>query len=391
MKDIISNNLFEFQNYQCKCNIDVVNNHPGEPPEYMIKAYKEKGADLIRFAYSSGIGLNLCSKGGAMLSKNILGQLLALDVNNIGDTLNYFEKFGFLFELEEDRFLSVNYEDIKRIIERLKAVVLLMSALSGKKDIRKILELTAYLLYSEPIEIQSDSYGYKSNKYCFTEKVRSYSVMPDCSRCNSSDRCLHIKDSITQREETIHFEDIMAIEDGEDLKGIVGSKDDLFKHLFALYTNCPIQDSFQRTIIDFFYHYQTEVGVFDSIELNNITYYDSTVKTEVPDYLKETLLQIAKQVVSQEVNSNISRVTPAFDIDSLSHSWQINSFLTALYFSVFYMKPNVELYKECENPRCKHQKYFLISTTATNKKYCCDACANAVAQQRSRLRKMNKS
>ena len=53
-------------------------------------------------------------------------------------------------------------------------------------------------------------------------------------------------------------------------------------------------------------------------------------------------------------------------------------------------KESVELYKECENPNCKHEKYFLVPATVTNKKYCCSACANAAAQRRSRQRKMQK-
>jgi hypothetical protein len=52
------------------------------------------------------------------------------------------------------------------------------------------------------------------------------------------------------------------------------------------------------------------------------------------------------------------------------------------------MKPGIELYKEGENPNCKHQKYFLINATVTNKKYCCPACGNAAAQRRSRQRKL---
>ena len=266
-----------------------------------------------------------------------------------------------------------------------------MSALSARNDITKILKLTTYLLYSEPIYIQSEPLEYKSYEYPFSKLIREYSVMPDISFCTSPDRCVYIMDTVTQKKESISYEDINSVDTGKGFKELIGSKDDLFRHLIALYTNSPSNDPFQKNIIDFFYHYQMEVGIFDTIEFNHVTYFDNHIKAEVPDKLKESLIRIAKQVVSREVNSNISGIFPAFDIDSMSHSWQINNFLSALYFSVFYIRPNVELYKECENPRCKHQKYFLISTTATNKKYCCSACANAAAQHRSRLRKMTKS
>ena len=54
------------------------------------------------------------------------------------------------------------------------------------------------------------------------------------------------------------------------------------------------------------------------------------------------------------------------------------------------MKPGIEIYKECQNPNCKREIYFLVNATATNKKYCCPACANAAAQRRARERKMHK-
>jgi hypothetical protein len=45
-----------------------------------------------------------------------------------------------------------------------------------------------------------------------------------------------------------------------------------FKHLFAMYTGLPNASENLRTIIDFFYHYQTEVGIFNEIQFKKITY-----------------------------------------------------------------------------------------------------------------------
>ncbi len=104
--------------------------------------------------------------------------------------------------------------------------------------------------------------------------------------------------------------------------------------------------------------------------------------------MKELLLKVAKITISEEINYNLAKISPQFNVDTMTPSWKLNNLLEALYFSVFYMKPGVELYKECENPNCKHQKYFLINATVTNKKYCCPACGNAAAQRRSRQRKL---
>ena len=106
--------------------------------------------------------------------------------------------------------------------------------------------------------------------------------------------------------------------------------------------------------------------------------------------MNTALIKIAQIVISEELNSNLQKICPQLNIGSLEPTWKLNTLLEALYFAVFYMKPGVELYKECENPNCKHQKYFLINATVTNKKYCCQACANAAAQRRSRQRKLAK-
>ena len=122
--------------------------------------------------------------------------------------------------------------------------------------------------------------------------------------------------------------------------------------------------------------------------VNKLTYHTQPQRENFTDKMKESLLKIAQIVISEEINANLKGISPQFNIDTLTPSWKLNSFIEALYFSIFYMKPGVELYKECENPNCKHQKYFLINATATNKKYCCKACGNAAAQRRSRQRKL---
>lgn len=106
--------------------------------------------------------------------------------------------------------------------------------------------------------------------------------------------------------------------------------------------------------------------------------------------MKSALVRIAKIVVSVEINHYISTIRPTIDSKTLEPEWRLNSLLEAIYFSIFYMKPGIEIYKECQNPSCKREVYFLVNATATNKKYCCPACANAAAQRRSRERKMNK-
>ena len=106
--------------------------------------------------------------------------------------------------------------------------------------------------------------------------------------------------------------------------------------------------------------------------------------------MKASLLEIAATVVSEEINHNIVGIHPRYSIGSLTPTWQVDTLLQALYFSVFFMKPGIEIYKECGNPRCKREKYFLVEATRTNKEYCCVQCARAAAAQRFRSRKLDK-
>ena len=195
-------------------------------------------------------------------------------------------------------------------------------------------------------------------------------------------------DNVTNTHEKIRKEDIAGFGFGDGLCGLVGSTDWHFKNLFCLYSNYAVDDDILRTTIDFYYNYQKKVGVIKDITINKISHHASPKYENFSDEMKAALLKIAKATLSDEINANLQGISPQFNSDTLSPSWRLNSLLEALYFSVFCMKPGFELYKECANPNCKREKFFLINATVTNKKYCCQACANATAQRRSRQRKM---
>jgi hypothetical protein len=106
--------------------------------------------------------------------------------------------------------------------------------------------------------------------------------------------------------------------------------------------------------------------------------------------MKTALLKIARIVIAEEINHNIAGIHPKYEADKLAPTWQVSNLLQALYFSIFYMKPGVEIYKECKNPNCKRDKFFLVEATRTNKEYCCVQCSRAAAAQRFRNRKLDK-
>lgn len=268
---------------------------------------------------------------------------------------------------------------------------MLMSAIAGKRDYNKMFIYTTYLLYTDPVELKLSATSYSSAKnHQFTDLIRTYNIMPNYSNDQEffEHECISVWDSISKEYQKVYIDELAGIEMGDGISGLSGSRDWHFVNLFALYTNYKVNDELLRATIDFYYNFQKRVGVIKNVETNRITFHSTPKKENFTDELKGALLKIAKATISEEINANLRNICPQLDVGVFAPSWKLNSPHEALYFSIFYMKPGIELYKECENPNCKHQKYFLINATVTNKKYCCPACGNAAAQRRSRQRKL---
>lgn len=386
------NNFFELENSPCECKKETVYTAPGVDPLFVLKVCAKPNSATLRFSYSAQKGLNLSGNAGGVIRENILGQLLAIKPHDIDGTISFLEKYGFIFPISSETYETVDGTALLEILNRIKATVKLMSAIAGKKDYKAILIYTTYLLFSDPVEISLSNINYRTNFHKFTDLIKTYNIIPDLNRNQEffDTECISIFDTLKNDYEKLDINELAGMSSGDGINGLVGSRDYHFKHLFCLYTTYNIADENLRNIIDFYYNYQKEFGVIKKIEPTKITYYVTPKKESLSDEMKGALVKIAKFVISEEINANLRNVCPQLDINALAPTWKLNNLLEALYFSVFYMKPGVELYKECENPNCKHEKYFLINATVTNKKYCCPACANAAAQRRSRQRKLGK-
>ncbi|WMJ89297.1 hypothetical protein [Anaerocolumna sp. MB42-C2] len=387
--DFFLNNLFEYENCTCVCQKETVYTTPGQPPHYNLKLFSVP-EEVIHFSYAPQKGLNQSGNAGGVISENILGQLLAVPIGDVDAIIAFFEKYGFLFPISSEQYEAIDDNALLEIVNRIKATVMLMSTIAGKRDYKKMLICATYLLFTEPVHLTMSTGEYDSNNHLFTKLIREYNIMPDTNRNQElyDNECIAIKDTIVNGYNKVYIDELAGMVMSDGISGLTGSRDWHFKNLFALYTNYPSSDDKLRTIIDFYYHYETKVGVFKDVEVNRILYHTEPKRDKFTDTMKDSLLKIAEIVISEEINANLKGISPQFSAKTLAPSWKLNSLLEALYFSIFYMKPGVELYKECENPNCQHQKYFLINATVTNKKYCCPACANAAAQRRSRQRKL---
>ena len=382
-------NSFEFENYPCICRKESVYSSPNEEPTYIIKVCANTYAQPLKFSYSSQVGLSLSGNAGGIIEENILGKLLAIPSFDLDETIKFVEKYGFIFPITDSSFESIDANTLLIFFERLKLAVLLMSDIARKKNYPSIFEKITYLLFSNSVTFKSLENTYTTNEHEFTHLIHSYCTMPDIQRNQELFDTGYISkyDLIKGDIVKISKDDIVNMISGKGFTNLEGSKDPLFKNIFALYTNFPSDNLYLHLIIDFYYNYQKEIGVVDWNESRKIQYYKKR-SSEISDRLKHSMIEVAKVVISEEINYNIRNIHPSYSYGSLAPTWKLTSFLEALYLSIFYMKPEVELYKECENPSCKRNKYFLVQTTKQNKKYCCPECANTAAQRRSRQRKL---
>ena len=97
---------------------------------------------------------------------------------------------------------------------------------------------------------------------------------------------------------------------------------------------------------------------------------------------------IAKNTIKEEFDFELYGIHPTYNIDTMSPNWKIPNFFTALYFSLFYTRPDYEVYRKCANPNCG--RLFKVKTTNSRKQYHDVACQNAAAQMRHRKSKNKK-
>lgn len=387
---MLTSSLFTCENFACDCVKDIVNVAPGIEPHVTLKICSDKNK-LLHFSFMPQKGLNLSGSAGGIIHTNILGKLLAIKYDDIDAYIQFFQQYGFLVPISNKEYESLDAIQIRNYVLRIQAVVHLMGSLAGQKNYKSMVKTAAYLLFSDPIIITLSTRTLTSCSHDFTRYLHEYNIFPDMNRNQEvfNTGMFSVEDSLVDGPTQVQMTFFNAVRSGAGLPSIPGSNSKLFKHLVAMYTGLDGADADLRLLIDFFYHYQLEYGIIKDTSGNRIVYYSEADNFDFSDEMKAALVRIARIVVSAEINHYISSIHPAIGPETLAPEWRLDSLLEAIYFSIFYMKPGVEIYKPCQNPNCKREVHFLVNATATNKKYCCSACANAAAQRRARERKMN--
>ena len=384
----LGNDYFSLKGYSCFTGIDtlITNLTTGESKSILkVQANKD---NLLYFAFSGSNGLCRTTPKGSIRKKNILNQLISLP-NNIESLKFFFEENGFLFPISKTKHEEIDIDLLYEIINRIKATVLLISEIEDHKvDYEKILNIKLYLLFSNQVslKLKSMTKAYSTCKHDFVKILENTASIPTLSNikeCDNGEFYL-INDLIYGADCYLNIEEYQDIISGRSLSNhYPGIKDQRFKNIVYLYLNASNETKTTRCIIDFLFNLMKKVGIVREVSFDDkISFYEKPKMENFDEKLKQALIFVAKIVLDKEINSNLSGIKPSYMVNKMEPSWKADSLLSALYFSIFYIKPNSEIYRKCANPTC--DKYFLVKTSNGRKRYCCANCRNATAQRNHR-------
>lgn len=382
-ENFFENILFRFDSCSCDCVTDLEHIAPGEEPIRKYKLQALPKSKLI-FAYAAKKGLVRIAPNGTIEESNVLGTLMTLPNKSVKELSSFMKENGFLFPVSTGSYEEIDANILYSIMERLRMTVELMTAANEiHKDYKKILLLTINLLFAEDLTIQTSpmSHAYSTKHHFYIDLLQSANFNVSYEREQEA-----FNSDYYTVADTIYGSYQLPIQEYNDIAGGYSTKpgfnDSLFRNITALYLNLE-SSGIERKITDLLFHYFHEVGMLDFS--NGLAYYEEPNLDAFTKEMKDSFIEIARYIIGEEINANLDGIHPVYNADTMSPSWKVDNLLCALYFSIFYLKPDLELYRPCDNPNCG--KYFLIKTTSTKTRYCSTECCNRVTQARYRKKR----
>ena len=370
-ENFFENILFKFESCSCDCVEDIEHIAPGADPisKFKLHAMPERP---ILFGYAAKDGLVRIAPNGTIEERNILGTLMSLCDKPTKYLISFLKSNGFLFPVSAGAYEEFDEVSLYKIVNRLKMTVELMTAANEiRKDYKKICDLTIFLLFSEDIAIKTDSMkeSYSSCHHSYVDKLMNPPVQLSYLRQQEGfdGDTYNITDSVYGKY-NLNIKDYNDIIGG--YKSVPQFQNGFYQSITSLFVNYEKIDMTKK-ISDFLFHFLYEMNGDSSRKFTND--------------MKSILIEIAKFIIGEEINANLNGIHPVYNSETMTPSWKVDSLLCAAYFSIFYLKPDLELYRPCDNPRCG--RYFLVKTTSTRKRFCSRECCERVSQDRYRKRK----
>lgn len=389
---------FTFDNNKCICEIEkVADNKTNRLVENLVvKKIKEK---VIPMAYFYGEGLKL-SDVTDKSKNNILGEFLGIKKDDLYTYKSFFEKYGFLFTLENSGFYSIDIDKVNDLKNNLLAFVFLMNnqfdnyLFYKESNIQELLDATLYLIFKDESNFKI------GDEEVFTlKKSKVKTVIDGANSHNESSYNKKQKKVDGQIIEYYEIEDSLSI--GDKIEIDVKTYNDLtngdgpqwFKNLCRVYKNKKqlLGDPKYNVVVDFLFHFSTEYIIFSKSDISLEGIFEDNIYEDIrkDSKLLKALMEVSKILLEDEFEINLSSVTPKFNIDDMKPDWKLPSLYTALYFSLFYMNSRENKLRKCDNDNCG--QFFQVSNTNSKKKYCSITCCNAVAQRNYQIKQLQKN
>ncbi len=370
----LDNFLFKFDSHSCNFAEDIEHIAPGKKPITRFKIQAEQQCP-ITFAYAAKDGLVRIAPNGAIEERNILGILISLTKKSTKELSKFLKDNGFLFPVSTDSYEEIDKETLNALIDRLRMTVELMTAVSEiRKNYPQICNLAISLLFAESINYKTTKMDspYCSCHYTYLDLLENAPTQKSFKREKEA-----FNGETYEISDSIYGSYLLDINDYNDIIGGYSSVQDwpqrIYQNLASMFVNYEANDMTKK-ISDFLFHYLYDMHGDSSSGFS--------------EEMKVALLDIARYIIGEEINANLTGIHPIYNTQTMAPSWKVDSLLCAAYFSIFYLKPELELYRQCENPRCRC--YFLVKTTSTKKKFCCQECCNRVTQDRHRKKQREK-
>lgn len=386
-ENFLNSSIFTFETYGCSCEKTAISDNISAEPLPAISVTPNKN-NKVNFAFGSKVGLVRLNADGSIAEENILGKLVSIKKYDIDSYFSFFETNGFLFPITIGKSEVIGILMLQALVDRLHATLELISTITdmSRKSYEKIIRMIFYHLFSPIVfvEFNGGRYRYTSDKHQYTSFLESLHDAKRDSRLNDTfnNATFEFTDNIASFNLSAKFVD--SVLNGESTEDRYDAP--LFRDVFTAY--CAPRDGKSKRMLfinDFVFHYLYDVGTINNVTLEETRYVNDEVhKERFGEKLKSAAVETAKYIIKEELEKNLQRVRPTYNTARLEPAWKIDSLFSALYFGLFYMRPNMETYRRCANPKCGN--FFLVSVSSSRKKYCCKACMNRTMAARKRAR-----
>ena len=361
---------------------DIINNEIQE--QLSVKNSDEK----LSFFLNSEQGLSLDTGRKILKKNNVVGEFIKLEDYDLTALKNFIEKYGYFFKLSSsEQYKNVELKDIYRLKNRFKSLIHLLYALHNEelKDYKEVLNAIYLLLFTFQISNERKAKQFNIINLLFhfpkyEEFTSSYDRVIVKTNADGFESSFYRIDDFAMEDEVFEI----AIQDYHDFIADSNNHHSLSRTLLKAFKNKHlIKQKEDRMIIDFLFHMWVDFEViyvkdmlFEDI-LNAQVYEDFNNKASKK--MKQLSLNIAKYLISKELNNALSGLVPSYDFEKLRPCWKIPNLYTALYFTIFNLDSSSSIIRKCDNVNCG--EYFIVSKSNKKKRFCCEHCAKAVSQR----------